>query len=119
MATFRKRGTTWQVVVRRKGLPPLSKSFPTKADASLWARQLEHQADTGCLRDDPRILAQLTLGDLLRRYKDEITPRKRGRDPETAVSAYHPEKGVFSPISFNHLYSNLPLRFPLGTRVAA
>ncbi|MBX3446749.1 MAG: site-specific integrase [Parvibaculaceae bacterium] len=85
MATFRKRGSTWQVVVRRKGLPPLSKSFPTKADASLWARQLEHQADTGCLRDDPRILAQMTLGDLLRRYKDEITPRKRGRDPETAV----------------------------------
>lgn len=85
MATFRKRGTKWQAVVRRKGLPPLTKTFPTKADASLWARQIEHQADTGCLREDPRILAQITLGDLLRRYKDEITPRKRGRDPETAV----------------------------------
>ena len=67
MATFRKRGSKWQAVVRRKGLPPLTKSFPTKANASLWARQIEHQADTGCLRDDPRILAQMTLGDLLRR----------------------------------------------------
>ena len=53
MATFRKRGSKWQAVVRRKGLPPLTKSFLTKANASLWARQIEHQADTGYLRDDP------------------------------------------------------------------
>jgi integrase len=85
MATFRKRGTHWQAIVRRKGLPPLTRTFAAKADAALWARQIEHLADTGSLREDPRILGQTTLGDVLRRYRDEVTPRKRGRDPETVV----------------------------------
>ena len=85
MATFRKRGTRWQAVVRRQGHPVLTKTFKSKGDASLWARQIEHQADTGCLRDDPRVLAKITLGDLIKRYRDEITPKKRGHVVENAV----------------------------------
>lgn len=85
MATFRKRGTRWQAIVRRQGLPLLTKTFKTKGDASLWARQIEHQADAGFLRDDPRVLAKITLGDLITRYRDEITPKKRGHVVERTV----------------------------------
>lgn len=85
MASFRKRGGKWQAIVRRRGLPPLSKTFRTKTDATRWARDLEHQVDTGSLKDDPRVLSRITLGDLMQRYRDEITPRKRGCEQETVI----------------------------------
>lgn len=85
MATFRKRGSRWQAIIRRRGLPSLTRTFATKGDASLWAHQIERQVDSGLLREDPRILSQTTLRDLLERYRDEITPRKRGSSAETFV----------------------------------
>lgn len=85
MATFRKRGSRWQAIIRRSGMPPLSKTFATKSDASRWARQTEQEADIGYLREDVRVLAKITLRELLVRYRDEITPRKRGGDVETVV----------------------------------
>jgi integrase len=85
MATIRKRGTKWQVQVRRKGSPPLSRSFLHKADAQAWARHIELQADRGDLTPKAIVLSQLTLGDLIRRYLDEVVPRKRSAKNEAAV----------------------------------
>jgi len=45
MATIRKRGDKYQVQVRRKGFPPLSRSFLKLKDARQWATQCEQQAD--------------------------------------------------------------------------
>jgi len=44
MATIRKRGNKYQVQVRWAS-PALSRSFLTRRDAELWARQTELQAD--------------------------------------------------------------------------
>jgi integrase len=85
MATIRKRGTKWQVQVRRKGSPPLSRSFLHKADAQTWARQLELQADRGDLIPKATVLNQLTVGDLIRRYLSEVVPRKRSAKNEASV----------------------------------
>src|SRR5829696_8130677 len=85
MATIRKRGTNWQVQVRRKGSPPLSRSFLHKADAQAWARQVELQADRGDLTPKATILSQLTVGDVVRRYITEVVPRKRSAKNEAAV----------------------------------
>ncbi|NBJ12565.1 tyrosine-type recombinase/integrase [Microvirga arsenatis] len=85
MATIRKRGTKWQVQVRRKGSPPLSRSFLHKADAQAWARQIELQADRGDLVPKASVLTQSTVGDLIRRYLDEVVPRKRSAKNEAAV----------------------------------
>jgi len=82
MATIRRRGRTWQVRVRRHGLRPLARTFRTKADADLWARQRAAEIDRGDLPVDHRILRSLTLGALLERYRDQITPQKRGADRE-------------------------------------
>ena len=114
MATFRKRGTRWQAIVRRQGLPALTKTFSTKGDASLWARQIEHQADIGGLRDDPRVLAKITLGDLIIRYRDEITPKKRGNRVEHAVLTALLRRQICSysleQLSSNHLAELRDLR---------
>lgn len=41
MATIRKRGTKWQVIVRRRCVAPLTRSFTFKNDAHEWARHME------------------------------------------------------------------------------
>ncbi len=85
MATIRKRGDRYQVQVRRKGMSPLSRSFLTKRDAELWARQTELQADRKELPKDPRQLEQYTLADLVARYRDTVSPRKRGGEVEQII----------------------------------
>lgn len=82
MATFRKRGTTWQAQVRRLGQPTLTRSFKTKPDAELWARQREAEIDRGDLPPATRALKTQTLGVLLERYRDTVTPKKRGAAQE-------------------------------------
>jgi len=47
MATIRKRGTSWQAIVKRKGLPIQRKNFKTKAPATAWARRIETSMDNG------------------------------------------------------------------------
>lgn len=83
MATIRKRGARWQVQVRRKGNTAASRSFLRKADAELWARQMEAEADRNGLPVDPKQLQRLTVADLIRRYRDTVTVRKRGKEYET------------------------------------
>ena len=85
MATIRKRGTRWQVQVRRISSPTLSKSFINRKDAEAWARQTEIKVDRQELPHDPRQLAEHTLGDLVIRYRDTITPLKRAAKVETFV----------------------------------
>ena len=78
MATIRKRGEAWQVQVRRKGHPALSRTFKRKADAELWARQIEAEADRAELPSGLGELRKLTLSDIMIRYAETISPRKRG-----------------------------------------
>jgi integrase len=82
VATIRRRGTTWQVQVRRQGHATLSRTFRLKADAEQWARQKEAEIDRGEFPVDTRVLRSLTLSHLLERYAASIVPRKRGGDRE-------------------------------------
>jgi integrase len=77
MATIRQRGSSWQVIVKRKGFPLLSNTFILKKDAEVWGRQQERLIDTG-LWADSAPATQTTLTDLLDRYQAEVTSLKRG-----------------------------------------
>ena len=77
MATIRKRRDKWQVQIRRRGMSPVSRSFLIRKDAYTWARQVEVEADKGGLPSDPRALEKVTLGELVTRYRDTVTPHKR------------------------------------------
>ncbi|TXN68133.1 site-specific integrase [Methylobacterium sp. WL6] len=78
MATIRKRNDKWHVQVRRKGSATVTRSFLTKTDAQTWARQTETQADRRGLPVGLRTLDTLTVGDIMVRYRDTVTPTKRG-----------------------------------------
>lgn len=85
MANIRRRDGKWQVQIRRRGLTPLSKTFHNRVDAVAWARQKELQADRQELHPDTKILEELTLADLVERYRDEVSVLKRGGDIETVI----------------------------------
>jgi hypothetical protein len=85
MATIRKRGTKWQVQIRRHGFPSISKSFSKKSDASEWARHWEAKADRNELPANTKILDSLSLGELVQRYRNEVVPKKRGAEIETII----------------------------------
>lgn len=83
MATILKRGGKYQVLVRRKGLATACRTFHVKADAEEWARHMEVKADRGDLPTPVKALDSHRVKDLIVRYRDEITIKKRSADTET------------------------------------
>lgn len=83
MASFRKRGHyQWQAQVRKTGYPTQTKTFETRAEAERWARGIEVEMDSGAFVSRTEA-ESTTLHELLERYLDEITPLKKGVEPET------------------------------------
>jgi integrase len=84
MATIRKLRGRWQAQVRRRGVPPRAKSFDKRSDAERWARDLEAEADRAGWVADTRAAEKTTVGELLTRYRTEVTPTKRGAVSEAS-----------------------------------
>ena len=85
MATFIKRGVKYQAVIRRKGFPTASRTFHRKSDAKEWARYMEVKADRGELPTPIKVLEGYRVRDILERYRDEITVKKRSADTEIYI----------------------------------
>jgi len=73
MASIQKRNGRYHVRVRRQDVPSQCKSFRFKADALKWAAKTERAIET----DQLFVGEDCTVGDLLDRYKKEITPSKK------------------------------------------
>ena len=84
MAQIRKHRDKWQVRIRRDGVV-LTKTFTRKQDAERWARHIEVKAERRDLPPDIKQLAKITLAELVTRYRDEVTPCKKGAEMETVV----------------------------------
>jgi len=82
MATITKRGTGWFAQVRRKGHAPQYRTFSTRVDAQMWAREQEALIDKQLAPLDLRTLRTSSLGDIMRRYLVEVTPKKRSAESE-------------------------------------
>ena len=81
MATFEKRSGKWRVLIRRKFTKTISKTFVTKEDADKYARETEAKIDKGFLVSYEE--AQKTkFGELLERYRLEITSKKKSNETE-------------------------------------
>lgn len=84
MTSIRKHRRKWQARVRRDGVA-ITKTFTLRKDASAWARETETKADRALLPSNPRILKHMTLADLVTRYRNEVTPSKKGADNEVII----------------------------------
>ena len=78
MASFRRLPSgLWQVQVCRRGVRR-SDSFPSKGAAVAWAGKVESEIMAGVRGEIPN----LTVRDLLERYRREVSSRKKGARPE-------------------------------------
>ncbi len=78
MAHLKKRKNgKWTAEIRQPDNKYISKTFLKKSNATNWAREVEYQLDKQQYEDFSDS-ARLTLGDLIMRYRDEITPTKKG-----------------------------------------
>lgn len=77
MATLRKKGNGWEAAVSRKGIRK-SKTFPTKTAAAHWAAEIEQSIIAG----KSETIKNKTFGDLIEKYANEVSPKKRGCDWE-------------------------------------
>lgn len=74
MATIRKKGECqWHVQVRKKGFPPQTKTFLTRAEADAWAKVTESEMVRGIFLDRGEA-EQTTLADLIERFKNDFAP---------------------------------------------
>ena len=121
MATIRKHRSKWQAIVRRKGQGSASKTFHIRRDAERWARDQEQRLDNGTFgKLEPK---EVTLAELLIRYRDTITVTKKGapqeirriqrllKDPLTSLAA--------DQITSDRLASFRDKRLRDGTRAAS
>ncbi len=85
MASIRKKGSKYEVQVRRQGFPHRSKCFHKLSDAREWARLIETQADRQELGPDRKSLEGITMSDLITRYRDTVLPNNKGGAVETIM----------------------------------
>lgn len=66
MASILNIGGRWRALVRRKGFKNQCKTFDTKAQATVWARQVESDMDAGNVSAS---VGSLTIADVLDAYE--------------------------------------------------
>lgn len=77
MASIVPHNGKWRAFIDFKGVRK-TKVFSTKSMAQSWARQSENEIEQISIGRLPN----KTFGDLLDRYQDEVTPKKRSADNE-------------------------------------
>lgn len=82
MASIRKRGEyQWEVQIRKKGFPEQRKTFNTKPEAEAWAAVIESEMVRGVFVSRAEA-ERTTLGQIINRYINEVTPTHRGEKSE-------------------------------------
>lgn len=69
MGVIQKRGESYRVLIRKAGMPAISKTFPKKALAQAWMTETEANIAKGNYRED-----QMNFGRCVDKYIDEYGP---------------------------------------------
>ena len=82
MASFIKRNGSWTARIRKTGFPETTQTFASKASALQWSQRVESDPEKFLTEQVSADHQLVTLGDLVRKYGNEVTPAKKGRDKE-------------------------------------
>ncbi len=77
----------WQAKIRKKGVPPVSQVFRTKAEAQAWAAAVEADVNKGVITD-LRLASRTTLNEVLDRYLREKIKEHRGHQLKYMIEAW-------------------------------
>jgi integrase len=84
MAAISKRGSTYQVKIRRNGVRR-SATFRNRAQAEQWARKIESEIDANRIYPGLAVARTTTLADALDRYAKDIAPKKKGEKQALSI----------------------------------
>lgn len=109
MAYFRQLKTKhWQVQIRRYGVKPETKTFPTRDEAKIWARLIESEIDRGIYVS--RYEAEhIIFSELVHRYQKEVTPLKKSASRE--ISRLKCLDKFFGEVTLARINSEMVARF--------
>ena len=79
MATIRKRGSRYNVQIRKEGYLSITKTFTSISIARKWANNIEADMKR---RIHVEVPDQTTVGELLNRYQRQILPSHKGQQVE-------------------------------------
>jgi integrase len=79
-----KKGKSYHAQVRRKGFPPETNSFRTKAAAERWVKTVEVKMDDGVYLNQKKS-KDTTLLEVLNKYELEVTPFKKSAKKELSI----------------------------------
>jgi integrase len=79
MATIRKRGSRYNVQIRKEGYPSITKTFTRISVARKWAKGVEADMER---RIHVEVPDQTTVGELLKRYQRQTLPSHKGQQVE-------------------------------------
>ena len=105
MATFRKRSHKWQVLIRKKDSPNITKTFISKEAAQEWARETEVNIEKGLYANNQQS-QRMTLRELLIEYRDRVAVHKKGYRTE----AYRINKIARHDVCKNSLFKLTKLK---------
>lgn len=101
MASFVPVGKKWRAHIRRTGQKAITKTFPDKTLAIKWATATEAAMDAEKYQDT-RSLKQVTFGDLIKRYREEIGGTKGfGKNKDTVLKALEEKLGHVAMSNLN------------------
>ncbi len=104
MATIRKRPNgSWEVRIRRRGYPTVSRSFNRRLDADRFASQCAADMNSGRYADRS-IAEKMTFQMAIGRYLREVTPTKKGHQEACFLQAL-----MRHPISLKPLADITPM----------
>jgi integrase len=109
MAYFKQlKSKYWQVQIRRYGVKPETKTFPTRDEAKKWARLIESEIDRGIYVS--RYEAEhITFSELVHRYQKEVTPSKKSASRE--ISRLKCLDKFFGEVTLARINSEMVARF--------
>ena len=81
MATNRKRSSSWNGQIRKKGHPTLTISFIDLKTALEWDKIVESVIDM-YIYLDISAAQRITVGDVLERFSNEVLPTKKSGDTD-------------------------------------
>jgi hypothetical protein len=77
MATIRKKRNKWQVLIRKRNIKAISKTFILKEDALKWAKEVEVNIEKGLYQDNSSARS-ITLKQVLEEYRDKVSIHNKG-----------------------------------------
>jgi integrase len=97
---------SYRVLIRRTGLPPISKTFRTLADARVYRKRMDSDFSTALAQGRSPLSMNKTVGDALDRYEREILPGQKSKQSGQYFLAYW--RNDLARVKFSELESYLP-----------